>query len=86
MKTLLGAAVFLVSLVVMRRILVGAGVLDSWSAFLFVTSAVGVSLAGFLFLEGALDSHRAETRRELEAMRREMSRSGSRSDSSHESS
>jgi hypothetical protein len=81
-KTLLGAVVFLVSLIVMRRILVGAGVLDPWNAFLFVTSAVGVSLAGFLFLEGAVDAHRAEMRREIEALRRELhSRTSAASDS-----
>jgi hypothetical protein len=71
-KTLLGAVVFLVSLVLMRRILVNAGLLEPWTAFLFVTSAVGVSLAGFLFVEGAIDAHRNETRRELEALRREL--------------
>ncbi len=72
MKTFLGAVVFLVSLVLMRRILVNAGLLEPWTAFLFVTSTVGVSLAGFLFLEGALDAHRNETRRELDALRREI--------------
>ena len=78
MKSLFGGAVFLASLFLMRRILVSAGVLDPWTAFLFVTSAVGVSLAGFLFLEGALDAHRDATRRELDAVRRELSARSSR--------
>lgn len=72
MKSIFGAAVFFLSLFFMRRILVGSGVLDPWTAFLFVTSAVGVSLAGFLFLESAFDAHREATHRELDAMRREL--------------
>jgi hypothetical protein len=76
-KTGLGAALFLLSLFVMRRILVNAGALDPWSAFLFVTSSVGVSFGGFLFLEAAFDAHRDQVRRELEMMRRELADSRS---------
>ncbi len=72
MKSFVGAGVFLISLFLMRRILVSAGVLDPWTAFLFVTAAVGVSFAGFLFLEAALDAHREATRRELDALRRDL--------------
>ena len=72
MKTGLGAAVFLLSLFVMRRTLVTAGALDPWSAFLFVTSTVGVSFGGFLFLEAAFDAHRDQVRRELDSLRKEL--------------
>jgi len=71
-KTGLGAAVFLLSLFVMRRTLVSTGVLDPWSAFLFVTSSVGVSFGGFLFLEAAFDALREQMRRELEDLRKEL--------------
>ena len=86
MKTGLGAAVFLLSLFVMRRTLVSTGALDPWSAFLFVTSAVGVSFGGFLFLEAAFDAHREQVRRELEALRKELddSRASAPPDSSSE--
>jgi hypothetical protein len=74
-KTGLGAAVFLLSLFVMRRVLVSTGALDPWSAFLFVTSSVGVSFGGFLFLEAAFDAHRDQVKRELEMLRRELAES-----------
>lgn len=86
MKTGLGAAVFLLSLFVMRRTLVSTGALDPWSAFLFVTSSVGVSFGGFLFLEAAFDAHRDQMRRELETLRKELadSRASAPQDSSSE--
>jgi hypothetical protein len=71
-KTLFGAAVFLLSLFAMRRILVNSGALDPWSAFLFVSATVGISFGGFLFLEAAFDAHRNQVRKEMDAMRQEL--------------
>lgn len=74
MKAFMGAGVFLISLILMRRILVGAGVLEPWTAFLFLACAVGISLSGFLFLEASFDAHRQATKREIEELRRELAR------------
>ena len=72
MKSLLGSAVFLVSVLVMRQVLVAGGVLPPFGALLFLVAAVGIPLGGIVFLEGAFDFESREVRREVEALRREV--------------
>jgi hypothetical protein len=72
MKTVLGSAVFVASLFVLRRILVETGMLTPSMALAFLACVVGIPLGGIVFMEGALDSTARELRREIEALRAEL--------------
>ncbi len=72
MKTVLGCAVFVASLFLLRRILVETGLLTPTLALAFLACLVGIPLGGIVFLEGALDSSARDLRREIEALRAEI--------------
>ena len=72
MKSVIGSVVFLVSLFLMRRILVDAGVLSPTLALLFLACVVGIPLGGIVFLEGALDQESRDLRREIDGLRAEI--------------
>ena len=72
MKAILGSLVFLISLVLMRQILVGAGVLPPWTALLFVVCVVGIPLGGIVFLESAFESESRRLREDVRGLREEV--------------
>lgn len=72
MKTILGSVVFVASLFLLHRILVGSGMLTPTLAFFFLACLVGVPLGGIVFLEGSMDQQNRELRRELDALRAEV--------------
>ena len=74
MKALLGAAVFLASLVLMRQILITAAALSPAAALLFLVAAVGIPLGALLFLEAAFDVDQRRVRDEIGELRREVDR------------
>jgi uncharacterized membrane protein YccC len=72
LKSLIGSAVFLVSLFVMRRILVEAGVMTPDLALVFLACVVGIPLGGIVFLEGAIERESQDLRREIDSLRAEI--------------
>ena len=73
MKSLIGSAVFLVSLFVLRRILVESGTLTPDLALVFLACVVGIPLGGIVFLEGAIERESQDLRREIDSLRAELS-------------
>ena len=72
LKSLIGSAVFLVSLFVMRRILVETGMLTPDLALVFLACVVGIPLGGIVFLEGALERESQDLRKEIESLRADL--------------
>ena len=76
MKALLGSAVFLVSLYLMRQILVGTGLLSPTLALVFMVAVVGIPLGGIIFLESAFDLETRKLRSEVRGLREDVERLG----------
>jgi hypothetical protein len=72
LKALVGTALFLASLFLLRQILVGSGLLPPMAALVFLIGLVGVPFAGILLIVSALDHQQRETRDELDRLRQEI--------------
>ena len=72
MKSILGSAVFLASLFILRNLIVGAGLLSPVATLIFLACLVGIPLGGIVFVEGTVDEQRRELMREIEALRADL--------------
>ena len=72
MKSILGSAVFLASLFILRNLIVGAGILTPTLTLIFLACLVGIPLGGIVFLEGTIDQQRRELQQEIDGLRAQL--------------
>jgi hypothetical protein len=69
MKSILGSAVFLASLFILRNVLVSSGALTPTMTLIFLAGLVGIPLGGIVFLEGTLEQQRRELQEEIDGLK-----------------
>ena len=72
MKIAFGSIIFLASLLLMRQVLVGSGLMTPVVAMLFLVAAVGIPLGGIVLVEGALEHEVRDLRARIDDLERRL--------------